>query len=123
MGSGERAPSGRADVMTEAAAWDRIRQRLHELRLMAGKPTYTQIGDATGLHKTTVGNTMRGYGQDPPGWDTLSRIWAHLGGDVAELRALHPRTPPTRVKSEVFLACPTCRCVLELKLRVRSGSG
>jgi hypothetical protein len=104
-------------VTTTEAGWQRIRERLHELRLSAGNPTYSQIGAALGLSVPAVGNAVRGYGQNPPGWDTVSRIWTHLGGELAELRDLHPRTPPTRVRSEVFLACPVCRNVLELKLR------
>lgn len=102
---------------TADPVWERIRGRLHELLLAAGKPTYQQIGAAVGLSVPAVGNALRGYGQRPPGWDTVSKIWAHLGGEPAELSALYPRTEPTRVKSEVLLACPMCRSVLELKLR------
>jgi hypothetical protein len=98
-------------------AWVRIRDRLHDLRLAAGKPSFSQIGKDSGLHFSTVGNAMRGYSSNPPGRDTLAKIWTHLGGDLTELRALYPLTAPTHVKSEVFLACPACRSVLEFKLR------
>ena len=104
-------------MTTTDEVWVKIRDRLYDLRLAAGKPSFAQIGKDTGLHFSTVGNAMRGYSSNPPGWDTLAKIWTYLGGDLDELRALHPLTPPTRVKSEVFLACPLCSGVLELKLR------
>lgn len=110
-------------MTTADVAWRRIRERLHELQLAAGKPTYTRIGEDTGLHVSTVGNVMRGYSSNKPGWDTVSRIWTHLGGELEELRALHPLTPPTRARSEVYLACPECRSVWKLKLEAETAAG
>lgn len=103
--------------MTRDDEWRRIRERLHELRLLAGRPTLARIGKATGLHQVTVGHALRGYSSKSPGWDSLAAIWVYLGGDLAELTALHPRpqtTPPAHIASEASLACPHCHGVLKL---------